>query len=300
MTAIITMLYNLILGMNYAPIILDLLGRKEGSTEILFTPNMPPVERVDSKLVPLMDKVLTPSDIRETLNSLREKSKLFKGPLEREGFFSFGIEGVGRVRVSYITQRGSYMFSVVNVPFEVPNMVSLISNDISEARELIKLIDAAKGKLIYIIADNFMLHNTFTFSLLKEMSTIKQSFIYILQRPITYLLPHNNSAVVQREVNIDVDDFRQGIEEALLLGPDIVYISDIAFKDRETLASVVKLMPFPFTLLISQTVPGVEALSTSIEVLFGDFSRTYKQFISRVVELTPSGLNKVRFALRDI
>ncbi len=286
--------------MNYVPIILDLFRRKKGFTELLFAPNKPPMERLKDKLVPLADVPLTPADTRETLNSLRERSKTFRGPLEREGFFSFGLEEIGRIRVGYVTQRGSYMFSVVNVPFEIPEITAITDNDAESISGLINLVENAKGKVIYIVGENFMLHNTFAFSLLKRLSLLKQEFIYILERPITYLLNHNNSVVVQRELNIDVDTFHQGIEEALLLDPDIVYVSDIAFKDREMMTSVVKLMPFPFTLIVSQTLPDAKALSTSIDILLGDSADIYKSFVTKVIELTELENNRVRFSLTSI
>ncbi len=285
--------------MNYTPLILDLFRRKGGSTEILFVPSAPPLERLRDRLVPLTDTTLSPSDIRETLNALREKSRAFKGPLEREGFFSFGIEGVGRIRVGYITQRGSYMFSVVNVPFEIPDISKVSKNGREEIRELISLVESSRGRVIYVIGDSFMVHNTFTFSLLKEISAFRQDFIYILERPITYLLPHDRSVVVQRELSVDVDTLQQGIEEALLLDPDIVYISDIALMDREALSSIARWMPFPFTLLISQTIPDATSLRTSIDILLGEMSDTYKAFVSKVVELKQSE-DKIGFALTDI
>ncbi|MDQ7082017.1 MAG: hypothetical protein Q9N34_02775 [Aquificota bacterium] len=106
--------------MNLAPEILNYLGVRKEFTEVILAPKASPVERNDRIINRIMDVILSPEDIRDTLVSLRSHTTTSLGPLGREGFFSFGLPEVGRIRVSYLTQRGSYVVSIVKVPYEIP------------------------------------------------------------------------------------------------------------------------------------------------------------------------------------
>ena len=282
--------------MNIAPEILNYLGEKREFTEVILAPKASPVERRGRGIEKVMDVILSPDDIRDTLVSLRSHTSTSLGPLGREGFFSFGMPDVGRIRVTYLTQRGSYVVSIVKVPYDIPDLEDLVSPK-ENLESLFEFLRSYNG-ILAVIGKSFVIHNLFSYSLLKELCVRESGLIYVLERPITYLIKHSNSIVIQREVGVDVDSFSEGVEEALFMHPDIIYISDIAIKDA--LNSVKKLFDIPVLTILSMTASSVEALKRSFEVFLKEDSGDILRLISKVIELGLDEEERISFKVRDI
>ena len=283
--------------MNIAPEVLNYLAEKREFTEVILAPKASPVERRDRTINKIMDVILSPEDIRDTLVSLRSHTPTSLGPLGKEGFFSFGLPEVGRIRVTYLTQRGSYVVSIVKVPYEIPPLRDLVSGK-EDLDELFRVLRETEG-ILAIIGKSYVIHNLFSYSLLREICEREPGLIYILERPITYLIKHSNSIVVQREVGVDVDSFDEGIEEALFFHPEIIYISDIAIKDA--FRSVRKLFDIPILTILSATASSIEALKRSFEVFLREESKEVIRLISRVIELRlDEKRERISFSIREI
>lgn len=282
--------------MNIAPEILNYLAERREFTEVILAPKASPVERRDKRIDKIMDVILSPEDIRDTLISLRSHTPTSLGPLGREGFFSFGLPEVGRIRVTYLTQRGSYVVSIVKVPYSIPLLEAIVSNR-EDLSALYREIRDTSG-ILAIIGRSYVIHNLFSYSLLKEICERESGLVYVLERPITYLIKHSNSIVIQREVGVDVDTFDEGIEEALFLHPEIIYISDIVIKDA--LRSVRKLFDIPILTILSVTASSVEALRRSFEVFLREDSKEVLKLISKVIELKLDEKDKIRFEIKEL
>ncbi len=283
--------------MNIAPEILNYLAERREFTEVILAPKASPVERRDRTINRIMDVILSPEDIRDTLVSLRSHTPTSLGPLGKEGFFSFGIPQVGRIRVTYLTQRGSYVVSIVKVPYDIPPLNELVSNR-EDLEDLFDTLRRTNG-ILAIIGKSYVIHNLFSYSLLKEICDRESGLIYVLERPITYLIKHSNSIVVQREVGVDVDSFDEGIEEALFFHPEIIYISDIAMKDA--FRSVRKLFDIPILTILSVTASSVEALKRSFEVFLKEESKEVIRLISGVIELSLDEKGeRISFSIKEL
>ncbi len=282
--------------MNIAPEILNYLGERREFTEVILAPKASPVERRDRVINRIMDVILSPEDIRDTLVSLRSHTSTSLGPLGREGFFSFGVPDIGRIRVTYLTQRGSYVVSIVKVPYDIPDLKEIVADDLS-VDDLLKTISSTNG-IVTIIGRSYVIHNLFSYSLLKEICERDSGLIYVLERPITYLIRHSSSIVIQREVGVDVDSFDEGIEEALFLHPEIIYMSDMVIKDA--FRSVRKLFDIPILTILSVTASSVEALKRSFDVFMKDQSKEVLRLISKVVELSLNDKGKIHFEIKEI
>jgi len=152
--------------------------------------------------------------------------------------------------------------------------------------------------VVVVIGRSYVIHNLFSYSLLREICDRRSGLVYVLERPITYLLKHSNSIVVQREVGVDVDTFEEGIEEALLLSPEIIYVSDMMIKDA--LRSVRKLFDVPILTLLSITASNVQALRRTFEIFLREESGDVIKLINKVVELSYDREGKIAFRTADM
>ncbi len=209
--------------MNYAHHIISYLSANEDITEIYLVPKAFITEKRGQKLVRVSDTLLTPEDIRDTLVALRSHTPFALGPLGREGIFSFGIQNVGRFRVKYITQRGSYVVYILKTPYHIPSLGKLCPDKsaVSKLEEIIRLYSSG---IVLFEGKNHILVNTFIYSLLQNVCDNYSKIIFILESPLTFLLRHGQSLVVQREVGVDVDSFEEGLRDALYMNPHIIFM----------------------------------------------------------------------------
>ena len=224
--------------MNYMPQIISYIGKREDIVEIYMVPKAPPMEKRDNVLVKILDSVLTPEDIRDTLVSLRSNTPHALGPLGKEGSFSFGIHGIGRFRVTYITQRGSYVIHIVKTPHEIP-LLSDLCEDPQVVKDMDNLLSSPQTGIILVLGKNIVRTSTFTYSLLQHICSNYSKVIFVLERPLSFLLKHNKSLVIQREVGADVDSFEEGLHDAIQINPDILYVG---FRDTMPDGETTKLL----------------------------------------------------------
>ncbi len=209
--------------MNYMPYIINYLSTKEDITELYLVPKAFITERRGNKLVRASDFLLNPEDIRDTLIALRSHTPSTLGPLGKEGVFSLGIQTIGRFRVSYITQRGSYVVHIVKTPYNIPPINNLCQdkNGLKNLEDIVRL--HTSGVIIFQ-SKNQALTSTFVYSFLQSICERYNKVIYILESPLSFLLKHGQSLVIQREVGVDVENFEEGVRDAFYINPDILYL----------------------------------------------------------------------------
>lgn len=209
--------------MNYMPQIINYLSTKEDVTELYLVPKAFISEKRGNKLIKVSDALLNPEDIRDTLVALRSHTPSTLGPLGREGVFSFGIQNIGRFRVSYITQRGSYVVHILKTPYHIPPIIKVCQDKdgVDRLEEIVRLYSSG---VVIFQCKNQAMASTFAYSFLQSLCESYSKVIYILESPLSFLLKHGQSLVIQREVGVDVESFEEGVKDAFYINPDILYL----------------------------------------------------------------------------
>lgn len=240
-------------AMNYGPSILDFLSQSPDLTEVLLAPGARPMRRDQDGMSPIGDDPLTEQDVRDTLSILIAHTKVVNSG-SKNGVFSFGMPQRGRFRVSFMTQRGTPVASVMKVPSEVPKLADLMA-DPAEAEQVQQKFLSFRTGLLLIIGDTSLAANIFTYALLRAYSETLQRAMFIIEPSLTFLMRHQRSLVLQCEIGIDVEDVGQGLRAALHLNPDLIYIRDItAARDLELLSRAVQSQVFTVA-----TIPILDA-----------------------------------------
>src|SRR4051812_23800458 len=154
--------------------------------------------------------------------------------LQEVGGADFAIEyldGV-RFRCAIFKQRGSIGMVLRRIPsqfltFEQIGMPEAVRSLIVRPRGLILVTGpTGSGKtttlasMINFINDNYDRH------------------IITLEDPIEYQHKHKRSTVNQREIGVDVPDFKEGIRRALRMDPDIILVGEM--RDLETIHAAIE------------------------------------------------------------
>jgi twitching motility protein PilT len=233
--------------MNATKAIFEYLVKTKGASSIIIAPGAPPVTKTAEGLNVALNLVLSAEDVRETLRALRrlrpqaslvslssalgslaehvEKTTDAKGP-DASGTFSLGITDVGRFRVSYLTQRGTKILSIVGIPYEIPELEQ-ICDDPSVAAALRQLVTSGEGGILAVSGPSVVSNSLMVYSLLRGTNDKRRGILYVLERSLTFLMRHGNSIVIQSELGADVDTLEEGIRSILPFQPDIVYVGDI-------------------------------------------------------------------------
>jgi twitching motility protein PilT len=192
----------------------------------------PPVVRHHGRMRRLEVKVLDDDDTVALMKAITPDR--CQQELQEVGGSDFAIEYVDgyRFRCAVFKQRGSIGLVLRRIPsqfltFEQIGMPEAVRSLIVRPRGLILVTGpTGSGKtttlasMINFINDNYDRH------------------IITLEDPIEYQHKHKRSTVNQREIGVDVPDFKEGIRRALRMDPDIILVGEM--RDLPTIHAAIE------------------------------------------------------------
>ncbi|WP_461829403.1 hypothetical protein [Aquifex sp.] len=244
--------------MNFAPLIFE-EARKEGrAVEFLLVAGAPLILRRIGRIVKLTERPLTPNDIRETLMTLREHAPVKQKLDPFRGYFSFGIQNVGRFRVVYYHQRGTLTLSVLKTTINPAPLEQLLENASEVLEKSFKILHSRR--LICVVSPSYNFYSEVMGSLLQEYGNRRGEVIYTLERPIMFLLKHARGVFIQREVGIDVENLDTGLMEGVSTFSNLIYINDMFVSNEEMIQLLAKYYPMPSATVFPQIGEGLRGL----------------------------------------
>lgn len=277
--------------MNRSAELIAHLAEEDAPDEIIIAPSAPPVTRSVNGVQLALNIVLDPGDVADTLIALRERSPAAQGqPLSAYGTFSFGIRDVGRLRVSYSTQRGSKAFRIIRVPFAEPETEDVCENS-AMITDLAKMIASGEGGLVGVFGPSAVANATFVYAVLRAVNSSARRVIHILERSLTYLMAHDNSIVIQAEVGSDVDTIEEGVRNALLLDPDVLYVGDIWPSDNvPSLSHAIEACSFT---IVSGVSPGRDSLLERFRRIGTGPDSSLESILRQMIKVVPKADGRV-------
>ncbi|GAB6072005.1 type IV pilus twitching motility protein PilT [Venenivibrio stagnispumantis] len=198
------------------------------ASDIHLTAGLPPVIRVDGKLVPLTQyPPFTPRDVQQFIYSFMNEKQRRTFEEKKELDFSFGIKGIGRFRVNVFYQRGTVAAALRRIPYEIKPMEEL--GLIPKVKDLCHL---SMG-LVLVTGPTGSGKTTTLASMIDYINTNFPHHIITIEDPIEYIYQHKKSVVAQREVGTDTDSFANALKYALREDPDVILVGEM--RDLETI-----------------------------------------------------------------
>ncbi len=197
----------------------------------LVVPNHPVLRR-DGELVEQTDlAALNATSIKEAFDSITTpiQRQQFEKDLELD--FAYSMPGLGRFRVSAITQRGTLALAFRLVPFDLPTIDSLgipaICKDLILKRRGLILVTgpAGSGK------------STTLGAMIKHLNQTEKRNILTVEDPIEFLFKNEKCLVLQRELGGDTHSFSTALVHALRHDPDVIIIGEM--RDLATMSAAV-------------------------------------------------------------
>src|SRR5256714_14195493 len=202
------------------------------ASDLAITVGQPPVIRHHSRMKRLDTKSLEQDDTTALMKSITPDR--CQQELQEKGGSDFAIEFTDgyRFRVAIFKQRGNIGMVLRRIPsqfltFEQVGMPDAIKRLITRPRGLLLVTGpTGSGKTTSLASMlNFINHNY-------------DRHIITLEDPIEYFHKHIKCTVNQREIGVDVADFKEGLRRALRMDPDIILVGEM--RDLETIHAAIE------------------------------------------------------------
>ena len=203
--------------------IVDILkaAQQQNSSDIHIVPGNPVMLRIDGKLVPQGNQVLTNVETDNLLSPIVPQE--LKDELKEKGEldFAFSVEGFSRVRANVFRQRGSYAAALRILSYDVPTPQQL-----GIPQSVVNLTTKMRG-LVLVTGATGSGKSTTLASLIDVIASRDSKNIITLEDPIEYLHSRRRSIVEQREVGKDTLSYAAALRAALRQDPDVILVGEM-------------------------------------------------------------------------
>ena len=217
--------------------------------------------RIDGKLVPFTKQRLTPEQTRAIAQHLiandEDRARLDK---LRDYDCSWGMPGVGRFRVNILRQRSSFMIVMRVIPFDIPTFDTL------KLPAILTTVAAAEHGMILVTGLTGSGKSSTMAAIVNQINQTQHKHVVTLENPIEFLHRDINSSVTQREIGVDTDDFRAGLDAALRQDPDVVLIGEM--RDAATIDTALKAAETGHLVISSLHTPDAVGTITRLVSMF--------------------------------
>ena len=208
--------------------ILRLMSEKKAS-DIYLSAFSPVLIRINGQCIPINNQNLPADGPRNLLAEILPAERIAELERTNELNMGWGLEGVGRFRISAMRQRGSFAAVVRFITLDIPSLASLLVPPI-----LTDLVMQKRGLLLMVGATGTGKSTTLA-AMLDHRNANASGHILTIEDPIEFLFRNKRSVVNQREVGTDTESAKVALKNALRQAPDVIQIGEI--RDRETMSA---------------------------------------------------------------
>ena len=183
---------------------------KGNASDLHITVGIPPIIRIDGKLVRTDLDDLSPEDTKKLAYSIMNEKQRLKFEENSELDLSFGVEQLSRFRCNIFMQRGNVAMAIRQIPQKVPTF-----EELGIPKQIIELTKQPRG-LVLVTGPTGSGKSTTLAALLDKINKEQYKHIITIEDPIEYLHRHQNCIINQREVHADTVSFASSLKYALL------------------------------------------------------------------------------------
>ena len=202
-----------------------MLGKK--ASDMFITAGFPPAMKIDGKMTPISQHVLSPQQAREIARSIMNDKQTAEFDASNECNFAIGMPGVARFRVNAFVQRGSVGLVFRTITTKIPKLEEL------GLPEVLKDIAMTKRGLVIFVGGTGSGKSTSLAAMVGYRNENSFGHIITIEDPVEFVHEHHNCIITQREIGVDTDSWHIALKNTLRQAPDVILIGEI--RDRETM-----------------------------------------------------------------
>ncbi len=202
-----------------------MLGKK--ASDMFITAGFPPAMKIDGKMTPISQQVLSPQQAREIARAIMNDKQTAEFDGSNECNFAIGMPGVARFRVNAFIQRGSVGLVFRTITTKIPKFEDL------GLPEVLKDIAMTKRGLVIFVGGTGSGKSTSLAAMVGYRNEHSFGHIITIEDPVEFVHEHHNCIITQREIGVDTDSWHIALKNTLRQAPDVILIGEI--RDRETM-----------------------------------------------------------------
>jgi len=259
---------------------IDVLLREmfeRGASDMHLTVGAPPMIRLHGEMEPLDEEKLRPDTVQQIVYSVLTDEQKEKFEKESELDLSFGVEGVGRVRMNVFKQRGAVASVLRQIPTRIKGFEEL---DLPKAAS--EICKVPKG-LVLVCGPTGSGKSTSLAAMIDWINENTQSHIITIEDPIEFVHNHKRSLVNQREIGADSRSFATALKYVLRQDPDVILVGEM--RDIETISAALTIAETGHLVFATLHTPdAVQAINRIIDVFSPEQQAQVRTQLSFVVQ----------------
>lgn len=211
-------------------IIEDLLKElvDKGGSDLHISNKLPPIARIDGKLVRLDYDPLTPEGVENLLFPMMSNEQRRHLEQEWELDFSYGVENIGRFRVNFYKDKGCYAAAFRTIAATAPQLEELGMPPI-----VTQIAEKPRG-LVLVTGPTGSGKSTTLAAMIDYINRTRAEHILTIEDPVEFVHTSKVSVIHQRELGMDTRSFANALKSSLREDPDIILVGEM--RDHETIA----------------------------------------------------------------
>lgn len=201
---------------------------ERGASDLHLTVGLPPVLRINGKLVPTEYPRLAPEESKRLIYSILNDKQKEKFEKNWELDCSHGVRGFGRFRVNVYRQRG-----VVGACLRAISSTVATRDELNLPKVIEDVVHKPHG-LILVTGATGAGKSTTLACMIDNVNREKTYHIITIEDPIEYIHPHKKSMINQREVGQDTLSWGNALRGSLREDPDVILVGEM--RDQDTIA----------------------------------------------------------------
>ncbi len=206
--------------------LLKLMVQKNGS-DLFISAGFPPAIKVDGRIVPQSNQVLTPQHTSELARAIMNDRQAAEFEATKECNFAISPAGIGRFRANACIQQGRVGLVLRTIAQKIPTLDEL------GLPAVLKDVAMTKRGLVIFVGGTGTGKTTSLAAMVDFRNEHSYGHIITVEDPIEYVHQHKNCIVTQRELGIDTDSWEVALKNTLRQAPDVILMGEI--RDRETM-----------------------------------------------------------------
>jgi twitching motility protein PilT len=211
--------------------LLTLVVNTKGASDLHFAVGLPPVLRVDGKLLQAPYEAFSPLTSQRMVYDILTDEQIQKFESTYELDFSYSLGRMSRFRVNVFRDKGNVAAAFRTIPTTIPTIQDLNLPGIIE-----KMTHIQRG-LILVTGPTGSGKSTTLAAMINSINLTRSEHIITIEDPIEYLHTHKMSVINQRELGQDTKAFPAALRAALREDPDVILVGEM--RDLETMQMAV-------------------------------------------------------------
>lgn len=203
----------------------------ESASDLHLTVGLPPTLRVHGRLHSIDCPPLTPDDTERLMKSITSDSNQQKIREIGGVDFGFSFGTLARFRVSAFKARGSIGLALRQIPSKLMTL-----DEIGLPAQVKDLMYRPRG-LVLVTGPTGSGKTTTLASMIDLINNDRDCHIITAEDPIEYYHQHKRSIITQREIGVDVPNFKEALRRALRQDPDVILVGEM--RDLETMEAAI-------------------------------------------------------------